>query len=137
VGKANEVISKMTDAKKPEKARVESANITKKGTILLTMDSKETTLWIREPENEAVFADSFTNGTFIRDREYSLVAPRIPLTFEPNNATHLREIEEVNNLPYHVIQKARWIKLLSRRRPGQTHTFAILSIRFDWLNRYR
>ena len=62
------------------------------------------------------------------DREYSLVAPSIPLTFEPDNAAHLREIEEVNNLPSCAIRKARWIKPTSRRRPGQTHAFAILSV---------
>jgi hypothetical protein len=128
VGKANEVIDKMTDANKPGKAKVVSANVTKKGAILLTLDSKETAIWIRELENEAVFADSFAKGAHIMDREYSLVAPSIPLTFEPDNAAHLREIEEVNNLPSRAIRKARWIKPTSRRRPGQTHAFAILSI---------
>ena len=128
VGKANEIISKMNDTEKPEKARVESANITKKGAIILTLDSKETAIWIREPINEATFANSFAKGAHIRDREYSLIMPRIPLTFEPSNATHLREIEEANNLPFRVIRKARWIKPIGRRRPGQTHAFAILSI---------
>ena len=128
VDKANEVISKMTDADKPVKAKVMSANITKKGAVLLTLDSKETAIWLREPGNEIAFADSFAKGAHIRAREYSLVAPSIPLTFEPENTTHLREIEEVNNLPSRVIRKARWIKPISRRRPGQTHAFAILSV---------
>ena len=128
VSKANEVIGKMIDANKPGKAKVVSASITKKGAVLLTLDSKETAVWIREPENEVVFADSFAKGAHIRDREYSLVAPSIPLTFEPDNASHLREIEEVNNLPSRVIRRARWIKPASRRRPGQSHAFAILTV---------
>ena len=128
VDKANEVISKMTDASKPQEVKVESALKTKRGAILLTLNSKEATIWIREPENEMVFADAFVKGAHIRDREYSLIAPRIPLTFEPGNETHLREIEEVNSLPGRTIRKARWIKPVERRRPGQTHAFAILTI---------
>ena len=128
VDKANEIISKMTDSAKPEKARVESADVIKNGAILLTLDSKETANWIREPENEMVFADTFSKGAHIRDRIYSLIAPRVPLTFNPEQATHLREIEEANSLPGYTIRKARWIKPVGRRRPGQTHAFAILSI---------
>ena len=128
IEKANEVINSMTDANKPVKARVETASITRKGAILLTLDSKETATWIREPKNEMMFADSFVKGAHIRNREYNLIAPSIPLTFEPENGSHLREIEEANNLPSRVIRKARWIKPIGRRRPGQIHAFAILSI---------
>jgi len=128
VDKANEVISKMTDANKPKNAKVETVLKTKKGAILFTLDSKETANWIREPDIEQTFAESFAKGAHIREREYSLIAPRVPLTFEPENESHLREIEEVNNLPSRVVRKARWIKPTGRRRPGQTHAFAILSI---------
>jgi hypothetical protein len=128
VDKANEVISKMIDSEKPVNAKVESASITRNRAILLTLDSKETVNWIREPANEMVFADAFAKGAHIRDREYSLIVPRIPLTFEPDNVTHLREIEEVNRLPSRILRKARWIKPIGRRRPGQAHAYAILSI---------
>ena len=128
VDKANEVISTMVDSEKPVNAKIESANVTKNGAILLTLDSKETVNWIREPANEMVFADAFSKGAHIRDREYSLIVPGIPLTFEPDNVAHLREIEEVNRLPSRVVRKARWIKPIGRRRPGQTHAYAMLSI---------
>jgi len=62
VDKANEVISKMTDASKPQEVKVESALKTKRGAILLTLNSKEAAIWIREPENEMVFADAFIKG---------------------------------------------------------------------------
>jgi len=128
VAKANEVISKMSDTSKPEKVKVETAIKTRKDAILLTLNSKEAADWIREPGNEEVFADSFAKGAHIRDREYSLVLPSVPLTFEPDNETHLREVEEVNSLPTRVIRKARWIKPANRRRPEQTRAFAIMTI---------
>ena len=54
--------------------------------------------------------------------------PRVPIVFEPGNTSHLREIEEVNSLTAFRIHKARWIKPIERRRIGQMHTYAILTI---------
>lgn len=128
LSKANEALDKMSDADKPEKVKVESVLKAKKNAVLLTLNSKEAAIWIREPGNEETFANAFSKGAHIREREYNLVAPRVPLTFEPSNPKHLREIEEANALPAHIIRKARWIKPAARRRAGQTHAYAILSI---------
>ena len=83
---------------------------------------------IREPGNEATFADAFSKGAHIQEREYILVAPRVPLTFDPGNPDHLREIEETNALPKLIIRKARWIKPAERRRNGQTLAHATLTV---------
>ena len=126
--KANEILAKMSDADKPEVVKVEAALKTKKKAILLTLNSKEAAIWIREPGNEATFADAFSKGAHIREREYILVAPRVPLTFDPGNPDHLREIEETNALPKLVIRKARWIKPAERRRNGQRLAHATLTV---------
>ena len=126
--KANEVLDKMVDAEKPEKVKVETVLKARKNAILLTLSSKEAANWIRDPGNEIAFTEAFSKGAHIREREYNIVAPRVPLTFEPGNPAHLREIEEANSLSAHVIRKARWIKPVERRRVGQTHAYAILSI---------
>jgi len=96
---ANRVLDSMSNADKPEKVKVEAALKTKRHSILLTLSSKEAANWIREVGNEETFTDAFSKGAHIREREYILVAPRIPLTFEPDNQTHLREVEEANLLP--------------------------------------
>ena len=54
--------------------------------------------------------------------------PRTPITFDPKSETHLRELEEANNLDSRSIKKARWIKPVNRRREGQTHAYAIISL---------
>jgi len=125
---ANRVLDGMSDADKPEKVKVKAALKTKRHAILLMLSSKEAVNWIREVGNEETFADAFSKGVHIREREYILVAPRIPLTFEPDNQTHLREVEEANSLLSRSIRKARWIKPAGRRRTGQTHAHAILTI---------
>jgi hypothetical protein len=61
--------------------------------------------------NEETFANAFSKGAHIREQEYSLIAPRVLLTFEPDNSAHLREIEEANLLQVCIICRARWIKL--------------------------
>ena len=98
--------------------KVKSIYKTKKNAILLTLNSKEAANWLREVENKVMFINSFLKGAHIREREYNLVAPRVPLTFEPSNTKHLREIEENNGLSSLIIQKARWIKPEGHRRPG-------------------
>ena len=128
MAKANEALDSMADASKPAIAKAESVFKTRKNAVLLTMNSKEAANWVQEPGNEETFANAFSKGAHIREREYNLVAPRVPLTFEPENAKHLREIEETNSLPPNSIRKARWIKPAERRRPGQTHAYAIITI---------
>ena len=126
--KANEVLGKMSDMDKPKEVKAEAAHKTRKNAILLTLNSKEAVNWIRDPSNEVTFADAFSKGAHIREREYTLVTPGVPLTFDPGNAEHLREIEEANSLPKHIIRKARWIKPAERRRKGQTLAHAILTV---------
>ena len=118
----------MSDADKLGKVKVEAALKTKKNAILLTLNSKEAADWIREVGNEKTFANAFSKGAHIRDQEYILVAPRVLLTFEPENQLHLREIKEANSLPTCIIRKARWIKPAAHRWAGQTHAHTILTI---------
>ena len=128
IAKANGALDSIKDGDKPEAVKVESVHKTKKNAILLTLNSKEAANWLRKVEIEVAFVNSFSKGAHIREREFNLVTPRVPLTFEPSNTKHLREIEENNGLPPHVIRKARWIKPEGRRRPGQTHAYAIVTV---------
>jgi hypothetical protein len=56
------------------------------------------------------------------------MVPRIPLTFNPSNAAHLREVEEVNRMGPKMIKKARWIKPEYRHTPGQSCAHTIFTI---------
>jgi hypothetical protein len=128
IDKANEVLGKMSDADKPKEVKVEATHKTRRNTILLTLNSKEAANWVREPSNEVNFADTFSKGAHIHEREYILVMPGVLLTFNLENMAHLREIEETNSLLKLIICKARWIKLVERRRKGQTLAHTILMV---------
>jgi hypothetical protein len=125
--KANKVLDSIKDRDKPEIVKVKSLHKTRENVILLMLNRKKAVNWLREVKNEVAFINSFLKGAHIRDREYNLVVPRIPLTFKPSNTKHLREVEESNGLPSHVLLKARWIKPEGHRRQGQMHAFAILT----------
>ena len=58
-----------------------------------------------------------------------MLVPRIPLTFDPTEDSHLREIEECNELPKGTIFKARWIKPINRRTPEQRAAHAIFALK--------
>ena len=125
---ANEALDKTSDGSKPEEVKAVSVHKTKRNAILLTLNSKEAVSWVREAGNEETFANLFSKGSHIREREYNLIVPRVPLIFDPKKDTDLREIEEANGLTPRVISKAKWIKPAERRRPGQTHAFAVLTV---------
>jgi len=128
IERANEAISIIQDANKPEDIKVIAALKTRGQAILLTLNSSEAVKWIREPGTEVVFAEEFSTEAHIRERVYCLIVPRVPITFEPGDDNHLREMEEANSLDKYAIRKARWIKPLERRRAGQTHAYAIITL---------
>ena len=114
IAKANETIGKIEDVDKPAKVYIESALQTCKGGLILTLNNKEAANWLRQTEHEMAFTEGFSKGLHIRERSYNLIMPRVPIIFELENRSHLREIEEANNLMDQVIHKARWIKLVAR-----------------------
>ena len=59
----------------------------------------------------------------IRERSFNLIAPRIPITFDPSDEKHLHEIKKTNCLDKHAIRRAKWIKPAERRQPGQANTY--------------
>ena len=125
---ANKIINDMVSSGKPANARIESITKTRTKALILMLNSKEATLWLKEAENEDAFTENFAAGSYIKERRYNIVAPSVPIIFSPESAEQLREVEEVNGLPDFTIAKAKWIKPTNRRRTGQTHAYAILRI---------
>jgi len=128
VEKANEAIEAIEDADKPKDIKVLAALKARKHAILLTLNSKEAVSWLRYVTNEMAFTKKFLAESHIRERLHSLIVPRVPIIFEPDNDEHLRELEETNGLHKGTVRKVKWIKPLGRRRPDQTHAYAIISL---------
>lgn len=126
---ANKAITEIDETfERPEKVEVENVTLMRNGAVLLQLNTRQAADWLREPGRESKFADKFANDTFFINRNYNIIVPRTPITFNPTDEKHIREIEECNNLDKGTIRKARWIKPAERRREGQTHAYASLAI---------
>ena len=125
--RANEALKVMTDSDKPKDAKVEAVMKTRNKSILLMFNSKEAAEWVRTLTNECYYADNFSKGLHILERRYNLIVPQVPVTFAPTEKEQLHKLEEANGLQKLTIAKARWIKPEGRRRPNQTHAYAIIS----------
>ena len=126
--RANEAIAAMGDGDKPKDLKVVSAYKTCTKAVVLTLNSKEAVTWLRDPTNEYTSTKGFSIGSQFRARQYNIIAPRVPITFNPDSSEHLREVEESNGLEDKTILKAKWIKPVERRKADQTHAYAILTI---------
>jgi hypothetical protein len=128
--KANEAITKIEGENYgcPERVEVESVSTMWNSTLLLMLNSKQAADWLKDPGTETKFTNNFANDTFFINRSYNIIVPYTPITFNPSNDNHLREIEEHNKLSNGIIRKACWIKPAGRRREGQTHAYASLAI---------
>jgi hypothetical protein len=111
----------------PQELEIQEVIKLRKGSLILQFTTKEAANWLHKPEVKAAFTKKFNPDTSIRDRMHLIMVPRIPLTFDPGNPAHLREIEEANGLTLKTIKKARWIKPEYRRAPGQSCAHAIFT----------
>ena len=99
------------------------------GGILLETDSEEAAAWLDSPGNKASFLNQFAPDAALKPRTYSLVIQFVPLHFQPDNDSDLRDIETVNQLPSNAILRARWIKPAYWRALDQTcsHVLTVMT----------
>jgi hypothetical protein len=119
LGKAEQAITEISDPPPPEDATIEQIAKIRKNGLIITFRAKEAANWLRQPEVGEKFTAQFMEGATVKPRQYPILVPRIPLTFNPGEDSHLREVEEGNGLGINVIAKARWIKPVYRRTLGQ------------------
>ena len=125
--KVNAAIMKITAPTPPKDTTVLEVTKLRKGGFTILFKEKEVVNWLQDPGAEFKFTSEVSRDASIVKRSYSLLVPRIPLTFDPTNEEHLREIEECNSIPVNTITKARWIKPVYRRIPGQRAAHAIFT----------
>lgn len=126
--KVSAAIVAIADPAAPKDTTVLEVSKPRNGGITILFKEKEVVEWLRDTAIEMAFTLAFAPGALIRQRLYSILIPRIPLTFDPADDSHLWEIEENNNMPGKFIQKARWIKPINRRSPEQRAAHAIFTL---------
>ncbi|KAG1851878.1 hypothetical protein DFJ58DRAFT_746220 [Suillus subalutaceus] len=89
------------------------------GGVLYKLDSAESTLWFNNPANKSKFLEHFGVEVVIKDRAYHVLIENVPISFVPDNHAAIDDVEKKAGLKPKSICKARYIKPLARRNPGQ------------------
>lgn len=128
VDKANGIIATIQDRGRPDTVKVETITRFLNGGTLLQLNSKEVAKWLREPDIEDTFLRKLAKDAYVKERPHNILLRGVPIIFDPNDQSHLREVKEINGLMKYSILKAKWIKPENRRRKGQTHAHVTASI---------
>ena len=72
-------------------------NKLRNGGVIIQLATKDAADWLREPFNKVAFTEKLDAHVYIKERTYPLVVPRVPISFDPLNQEHLREVEAINN----------------------------------------
>ena len=85
--------------------------------------------WLQDTGVEFEFTVALADDATIAKCTFSVLIPHMPLTSDPTEDSHLREIEKCNELPTGTIVKARWIKPINRRALEQRVAHAIFTLK--------
>ena len=127
--KVSNAINSVTNRPPPIDTTIIEISKLQKGGFTVLFKHKEVVDWLQDPKVECTFAIRVAEDAMITKCTYSILVPRIPLTFNPSNEKHLREIEECNELLEGAVVKARWIKPVNRRVPEQRSAHAIFAMK--------
>jgi len=132
-------IGKMTtaEAKKAANKALENAgsgghkarSVTRQGKegLLVEMESDDGAAWLKDNKNAKSFCESLGPGLAIKHRPYSVLAFNASTALDPDNADHIKEIMETNDISENGIASMRWVKPAGRRdRADQRSAHLIL-----------
>jgi hypothetical protein len=124
-----EAFNKIASPPPPTNITVEEVTKLRNNGLVVLFGTKEAADWLQSPETELLFTGYLApTGASIRPRQHIILVPKIPITVDPDNEAHIREIEEANRLQEHSISKIRWIKPEIRRKPDQRLAHASFSL---------
>ncbi|KAJ3521142.1 hypothetical protein NM688_g9058 [Phlebia brevispora] len=103
-----------------------------KGGIRYELDSRASMDWIRQEHIYHAFLQNFGGGNTdirITTHTFNTVIDFVPVSFEPEEQTHLRQLEEENHIPTGSIKEAKWMRPPALQRPDQA--VATLQVNFN------
>ena len=86
------------------------------------MDSDARAAWLMDQNNAKSFCESLGPGLAIKHRLYSVLAYNASTALDPDNADHLKEIAETNDITENGLTSMRWVKPANRRDRADQRT---------------
>ncbi|KAI0362897.1 hypothetical protein BV20DRAFT_976115 [Pilatotrama ljubarskyi] len=112
----------------PGNGEIEQAKVLRHEDVVFTTTAPDMAKWLLKPAVAKPFARKMGLRAQVIERTYKLVAERVPVSFNPQDAATLRAVEQAHDLRAHSIARAEWIKPIERRFPGQRTAFVMLTI---------
>lgn len=103
------------------------ANKLRNGGLVYELDSAEVAGMLREDAQvRDTFMENFSSHAMVKPQLYPIIVEWVPISFSPESEKELWEVEDVNTIEEHGIEKARWIKPTACREPNQRAAHLIL-----------
>ena len=95
------------------------------GGVMYEMDMEEAAEWLKGSDVIKAFIVKMGSMTDYRAQMYEVVVDWVPTTLDMGQMGALESIEQASRLQMAAIHKARWIKPIHLRTPGQRTVLAI------------
>ena len=106
---------------------IRSAIIQKNKGVLIELETDEAFRWINKRENKFSFSVEIGPDVVFKPRSHTIIAFNVPLTIDPDNESHRKEICDANHLEEEAISLIRWVKPVARRTPEQKSAHLFIS----------
>ena len=106
---------------------IRSAIIQKNKGVLIKLETDEAFRWINKQENKFSFSVEVGPDVVFKPRSHTIIAFNVPLTIDPENGSHRKEICDANHLEEEAIGSIRWVKPVARRTPEQKSAHLFIS----------
>jgi len=93
---------------------IRSAIIQKNKGVLIELETDEAFRWINKKENKFQFSVEVGLDVVFKPRSHTVIAFNVPLTINPENKAHRKEICKANHLETESISSIRWVKPVAR-----------------------
>ena len=106
---------------------IRSATIQKNKGVLIELETDNALRWINKQENKFLFSVEVGPDIVFKPRSHTIIAFNVPLTVNPDDESHCKEIQEANHLEKGAITTIRWVKPIARRSPEQKSAHLFIS----------
>jgi hypothetical protein len=117
--KVSAAFNAITDPPPPKDTYIVEISKLRRGGLTVLFKDVEVIKWLQDPDTEIKFTVEIAPDATITKCSYTILVPRIPLSFDPTNSEHISDIKENNEIPPGSIVRAHWIKPAYRRNLDQ------------------
>ena len=112
----------------PEEAQFVSARKINHGQVLYEVNSSQTADWLCSSDGAKAFISKFRPNITLATKPFPVLIEYVPIRFNTDDPSHLRDIECKNALSTGTVKSTRWIKPIERRSPQQQRAHLTLEI---------